>query len=1705
MSCLRPTSSGAFGSPCYEESVVSTGANDTLGVELEAALRARGLRPTELLSRTSSTEVWRVLDRAGVSAIAKCMIDATDEARRRMHHEFVIARGLPEEVAPRHRELLSVMGIPVMIQDDVGVASLDRVIDRARLELDEALDVAIALADALALLHGHGIVHRDINPSNVAYSPNDARAYLLDFGLATGTPVADARFTSPHRVEGTLAYVAPEQAGRTSQHIDHRADLYSLGVTLFELCTGSLPFSDDDPLALLHEHVAAPPPSLRDRLADAPAGLDELVSALLAKEPWARVGSASKVAASLRSIRAGTWRGLELGRGVESVRGGGRLFGREEALELLRARCLDGVERGSVCLIAGYSGVGKSALARELKPDITAARGVLFESKYDLARDEQTLLFVEDTFGRQLADYILAEPDEELEWLRARIREDDGVELASVALFLPRLAIALGATIEDAPRALRRVPPPGALAALGQALVGICQIWCERVFTVLFIDDMQWSDPLDLVIIEALSEARVPGLTLLGAYRDNEVGPGHPILPHVRRVADRGGVVELAPLGIGALEEWVHELFALDDEQSITLAAALFARTGGNPFFTTRYIEKLVRDEVLVEAAGRWMLALDPTNHMPPSANVIEVLSDEVGGLGDGALELLAAAAIFGATFFVGLLAASTEVDMSRVVSHLERAANLGFVEPLTSLRTLEVDGVTSAARAWEIEFAFVHDRIQSACLESIDATRRDDLLACIADVVIERADERADESLFLRGVTLLGAVRQRADEGDDLDRVIELNRRAAEIALGRARFSLASGYCAVALELLGDLGVSEARVDLLLLAARATFLAGEMSRSDALHQQLDALDLDASARREQQQIRIDQCLFQGRFDEAIEVGLASLALAEVELPREPDAATARLHELHELIEDAMRPRGVDCFASLGRSPDILYHFTVHALYGVFLAAYLSGQRELGFAALGTSVWMCLSRGHAPLSGYTLVGYAMVLTMEEGRRQLGHEIARFGVELSESHDPPELCAKTNFIFAADVHSWTKPISDALDYYKRAEVLARQTGDWLTVGYIAIQLGSDLLTAGWQLAELAERVGDYEHFLTRKHNDAANMLLRAGVIQPIMHLRGETRSWDSFDCDAFCEADFIEEYEDNGFYLAWLYSGRIRAAVYIGAEEDYAMWASRVEVIKHNVPSHTKVPECVFYAGILELRVYDMASDEGARARALAHLEALREWCKDQPANLTGKLALLEAEYASRCDRGEDAARLYEEAIDWAVEVGSPGLRGLALELYGLFWERRGVRRAAAMFIRESIDAYREWGALGKVADLEARHMTAKSKRVVDDRRLTRRLSHADLDLEAAARAAAAVAEASGFESVLRTLTQVAAESSASRRVVVFFEDALVADLEVDEFFFAQDARARDLAGSELQRFARVARRTGDVYVGGDEFDRPYLAIPLWLRGHVHGAIVLEGAVASNSFDDRGVSLLRFLSGFIGNTLMTATLNEALQATNDELATREELLQRSLADKEVLLREVHHRVKNNLQVISSLLSMGGRTIPEGASRDALRDSATRVRAIALIHEHLYRDTSFERIDFGAYIRQLSGSLRQTLAPEVLLTCEVEPAELSIDTALSLGLILNELLTNAFKHGAPSAGNPTVRVALSVTDEIELVVEDNGEGVSMSVFEARETLGLQLVSSLCRQLRARLDVARGERGARFEIRCPVSQGEVEPTGA
>ncbi|WP_204102046.1 MULTISPECIES: serine/threonine-protein kinase [Spirulina sp. CCY15215] len=507
------------------------------------------------LSKTAKTIVYRALtqpDRTPVilKTFTTDYPSSTDIAR--LEHEYDITRDLniPGTVIPYTLE--EWQGKPVLVLEDFGGRDLAYWFRARSLSLEDILRIGQQLAEILGHLQQKRVIHKDIKPDNIIFNPETKQLKLADFSIASRLSKENPTISSPNLLEGTLAYVSPEQTGRMNRAVDYRTDFYSLGVTLYELLTGQLPFQSQDLMELVHCHIAKTPQPLHTLNPQIPAVLSHLVLKLMAKTAEDRYQSAYGIKADLE-ICGQQWRENQTvspfilaqqdRRGTFSIPQ--KLYGREaEVRQLLTA--FDRVSQGTteMVLVAGYSGIGKSALVNEVHKPIARQRGYFISGKFDQFQRNMPYASLIQAF-RELVRQLLTETETQIAAWREKLQIALGNNGQAIVEVIPEIESILGPQPE-----ISLLPPSEAQNRFNLVFREFIHVFTQKEHPlVMFLDDLQWADTASLQLIQLLvADPDGQYLLMLGAYRDNEVSPTHPLMRTLTNIQETEATLETIAL-----------------------------------------------------------------------------------------------------------------------------------------------------------------------------------------------------------------------------------------------------------------------------------------------------------------------------------------------------------------------------------------------------------------------------------------------------------------------------------------------------------------------------------------------------------------------------------------------------------------------------------------------------------------------------------------------------------------------------------------------------------------------------------------------------------------------------------------------------------------------------------------------------------------------------------------------------------------------------------------------------------------------------------------------------------------------------------------------------------------------------------------------------------------------------------------------------
>lgn len=1232
----------------------------------------------------------------------------------------------------------------VLVMEDYGGVSLHQYHqEHPCLSLMEKLHIGVKLAETLHHLHQARVIHKDIKPANTLIHPQSKQVWLIDFSIASLLPRETQEIQNPNVLEGTLTYIAPEQTGRMNRGIDYRADFYSLGVTLYELLTGQLPFQSNDPMELVHCHLAQTAPPVHQIQPDIPDILSQIVAKLMAKNAEDRYQSALGLKHDLEQClhqlkTTGEVAEFELGKRDLSDRFliPEKLYGREQEVQTL----LDAFERvagnshqpsaistqdstlssrSELMLVAGFSGIGKTAVVNEVHKPITRQNGYFIKGKFDqFNRNIPFSAFVQAF--RSLMGQLLSETDTKLAEWKAKILSAVGENGQVMIDVIPELERIIG----------QQPPAPELSGSAAQNRFNLLFQKFVQVFTtkehplVIFLDDLQWADSASLNLLKLLMEESATGyLLVLGAYRDNEVFPAHPLVITLDEIQTQNAnlnILTLAPLSEVDITHLVADTLLCSVELAQPLSQLIYQKTQGNPFFTTQFLKGLNEDGYITfdREIRHWQCDLSQIRQLALTNNVVEFMIGRLQKLPETTQNVMKLAACIGNRFDLKILAVICECDSGTTATNLWKALQEGFIVPESEAYKFFQVGESAEAKDQSIgvHYRFVHDRIQQAAYLLIPDAQKQLTHYHIGQLLLQELDQAQQAEYIFDIVNQLNLGQNSINELTEKKQLAELNLKAGQKAKLSAAYQAAQNYYATGIKLLPQTTWKSDYPLMYQLYRDGSEMAYFSSNFEQAEVYYAAALAHAQAPLDQAviyRVQMTQYQLQSRYAEAIAVQRQSLSLLGWEVPDTPESIQESLDQQIKIVSQVLQQSTLESILELPKMVDENIAEMLRILQVLFYAAFLNGEAVLSFLAVAKMTTLSLKYGNNDMSPFGYVGYGMIANSLLNDAKIAGQFGSMAVRLCEQFDNADVRGMTNFLFAADVHSWSRPIRAADLYYENAFQYGMEAGNWLTVSFMMMQSGSDRLTYGKNLEDLYEIAQAHSDFLQRiKSLDNRDALI-AGVLQPVRDLLGLTEKNACFNDDNFSEIKYLEQYSNSPYHLSWFYSVKIRHAYLFNQLDQYLDLIPKLDIIETTVPSHAKVPSSVFYVALMHLSLVNSAEDDiqnQSHWQAVIPLEEkLNQWAESCPENIRHKCLIIRAEKARLQNQMVEAINDYDQAIAQAKVQKYLYEEALANELVAKFYLDWGKEKFAASHMQEAYYCYTRWGAKAKTDQLEQQY------------------------------------------------------------------------------------------------------------------------------------------------------------------------------------------------------------------------------------------------------------------------------------------------------------------------------------------------------------------------------------------------------------
>jgi predicted ATPase/serine phosphatase RsbU (regulator of sigma subunit)/tRNA A-37 threonylcarbamoyl transferase component Bud32 len=1467
---------------------------------------------TEKIAETRGSLVYRGhkegSSRAVIIKVMKAKYPTVSEiARFKQEYELIKSINLVNVI--RTHELLEYGDSFALVLEDFSGISIKSMLDQKnKFDIKTLLPLSAKIAETLGSLHAKDIVHKDIKPHNILINSKTGEIKITDFGISAVITHEHDEVYNPEYITGTLSYMSPEQTGRINRTVDYRTDLYSLGVTMYEMALGTLPFKSLDPLEIIHSHIAVMPvsPSVLDP--EIPIVVSDIIMKLLSKTPEERYQNGFGAAADLSECsrqmdREGVIKTFPIARHDISNRFiiPQKLFGRDKEIETLLASFENVLNWGmgaGILAVSGAPGIGKSALVHEIHKPIVAKKGYFISGKYEQFRRDKPYSAIIQAF-QSLIRQILSESEDMIRIWRKDIRDALAANGKVITDVIPDIELIIG-TQPDL-QALGPVETRNRFIYVFQKFINVFTAKGNPV--VLFLDDLQWADRASLdLMLSILKNSGIRNFFLIVSYRDvlaDEQQRIEDFLLEIEKYKIEISRVALGPITAEDIQNLIMNFLKCSSERGSELARLVHAKTGGNPFFVNQFLHTLYNDKMIVpDSALGWKWDIDRINRMQVTDNLVDMMSDKIGKLSRKTQDVLKICACIGNRFDLETIALVRGTSVFQALLDLTEAIHNGLISQLGNI------------------YIFHHDRIQEAAYSLIDDLEKSELHYRIGKLALEAADEKVLQEKLFYIVDQLNLGSAMISDPGERTGIARLNLYAGKKAKASAAYAPAFRYLKTGIGLLETNawdGQYELALALYSESAEASYLMGDYYAMNELAGQvlehartiLDKVDIFIT--------KINACTAQEDFKGAIDVALPFAKQLGYKTPKKLNQARIALELLK--TQTAYRRKKTEELLNLPRMNDPGYLALSRILTHVAHASFYANPNLLAFIAL-ERMRVYLKHGYPPDAPSNFVFYGMILAVGLMDFAGAKKYAEIGLKLMEKLGSRDRESMTTFIYNGLVRHWVDPIKNTIPPLLEGYRIGMETGDLNFAGFNLFFADSHTLYAGKELPEIERNSAKINRIiagLNQKHL----LTLQSLSWQSLLNLMGDCEDPLILSGKAINAEKMLPVWAsvDNRAALSTYWYIKLVHYVYYN-EYDRAREASdtfdQYKESMQGVVLNRHALLCDSIARLFSYRGASLRKKIKYAIRVRVNQSKLKKMAESAPMNTIFMYHGVEFLYAwlvrGKNDRAEKELELaiqsckkYDNTLDGAYFN----------ELGAQFQLSRGNENRAREHMDAAYALYVKLGSKGLSNKLLKSHpklaaAPAAAREVsetITDRFFTTTTTVAEaLDLSTVMKASQAISGEIVLEKLLASMVRIVIENAGAQKGIIIFEENRKLLVEAEGSVDRNDITVlrsipvdqHDGLSAAIVNYVARTRRTlilNNADTEGEFTDDPYishngtksiLCSPIINQGRLTGILYLENKLAAGVFTPQRLELLNILSSQIAISIDNAKLYDNLE-------------------------------------------------------------------------------------------------------------------------------------------------------------------------------------------------------------------------------
>jgi predicted ATPase/serine phosphatase RsbU (regulator of sigma subunit)/tRNA A-37 threonylcarbamoyl transferase component Bud32 len=1449
----------------------------------------------------------------------------------------------------------------VMVLEDFGGESLKQLMADRPFTLKEFLSLAIQVTNTLGKIHTQNVIHKDINPANIVFNQATSQLKIIDFGISSRLPRENPVLKNPEQLEGTLAYISPEQTGRINRSMDYRTDLYSLGVTFYELLTGQLPFEAKDAMELVHCHIAKTPMSVCEVNSNVPPIISDIVMKLMAKNAEARYQSAFGVKADLEKVQENltdfkNLAGLSFELAQNDFSGKlqipQKLYGRENEVNTL-LQAFERVSHGKaeMMLVAGYSGVGKTALVHEVHRPMTKNRGYFAAGKFDQFQKNVPYSAITQAFN-EFCHYLLTESVETLANWKAKILEAVGNNGQIIIDVVPDLELIIGTQ-----PAVTKVGPTEAQNRFLMFFLNFVKALCNEDHPfILFIDDLQWVDSASLSLLKSMMlDDEIRHLFIIGAYRDNEVDSSHPFIMAVDELKKAKAIINtlcLSNLQMGDINQLLQDSLKCQPKQSQPLTDLIYQKTQGNAFFTHQFLQTLYEEALLQFdfVKLKWLWNIEQIAAQNITDNVVDLMTHKIDKLPSNTSKALQLAACIGNQFDLLILAIIYEQSPTETLSVLHPAVTEGLIQPLDeNYKLLET--------ASQSQFKFLHDRVQQAAYALIDEEQKQAVHLQIGRLLLKNTPTDILENKVFDIVEHFNHSLELLDNQAERLEISQLNLMAGRKAKMATAHGASIKYLQIGMMLLSTNSWKtdyDLTINLYVEGTEAAYLSNDFEKMAYFAD----IVLDKAKEIIEQvpvfETKLQAYSVQNQHLDGIHAALTYLHWLGVDLPEEPSQEEVGnwLTQTKKLLDDYSQEQ----LLVLPVMTEPLKLAAMRILTRMIPLCFFGRPTLLPLISCA-GIKLSLEYGNAPDSPVSYVNYGFVLcTPNIADYTFGYQCGRLANHLLQQQGGKQLAPIVLNNHAALIAIWTEHLRNTFPALKESYQVGIEVGDLEFSFYGMMNYLILVYAAGKKLSYVREELERYSTVF--RHVEYINSLIFS-IYQTVLNLMGEANDPCKLKGEVYNEEDVLPYLLERNNHLesSVYYCNKISLNYLFGQFPAAQQYIELVETHIYQIAGLHPFIQFCFFAPLVELALTPKFSEEVFKKIEFWQ-KYLKKCAEHAPMNFQHKYDLVEAEKARVLGQEWQAAKLYDKAIAGAKENQYLHEEALAYELACQFYLETDMPKIAQVYLRDAHYAYQRWGAVAKIKNLEAKYsqllITPKNLSAniatistVMSSSVTRLQTSTVLDLDSVTKAAQTLAGEIVLSHLLEKMMQIVIENAGAERGLLILEKekgksewVIEAEgrFDVDEVTILQSIPLSGYLPMSVVNYVMRTREpvvlanamldgiyTEDQYIRQHQL-KSILCSPILHQGQLIGLLYLENNLTESAFTPARLKIVEMLSSqaaiSLENALLYRTLEQKVEKRTAQLAQANEEITR-LAEQ---LKEENLRMSAELDVAKQLQQM-----------------------------------------------------------------------------------------------------------------------------------------------------------------------------------